>query len=110
MTTTPSSTNDRVITIVLLVVGAIITLIWAPISLMAIMISDNGMNAAKYIGVFTLILGPGVAVLALGITAIVRMSQKKQAWLFGLLTAVAPIVMIIVGFLIAGVGNSALTA
>ena len=105
-TNTPSSTNDRVITIVLLVVGALITLIWAPFSLMAVMISDSGLNAAKYIGIFTLILGPGVALLALGITAIVRMVQKKRAWLFGLLAAIAPIVMIILGFLIAAAGST----
>ena len=103
-TKTPATTNDRVITIVLLVVGAVITLIWFPFSLMAVMISDGGMNAAKYIGIYTLILGPAAAVITLGVIAIVRMSAKKSAWVFGLLTAIAPIVMIVLGFVIAAAG------
>lgn len=106
---TPASTNDRVITIVLLCVGAFITLIWAPFSLMAVMISDNGMNAAKYLGIYILILGPAAAVIALGVTAIVRMVQKKRAWLFGLLVAVAPLIMIVLGFVVALLGNNSLT-
>jgi hypothetical protein len=105
-TSRPSSTNDRVTTIVLLIVGAVITLIWAPFSLMAVMISDGGMNAAKYIGIYTLILGPAAAVIALGTIAIVRMSAKKSAWLFGLLVAIAPFIMIVLGFGIAAAGAS----
>jgi hypothetical protein len=101
---TPASTNDRVITIVLLVVGAVITLIWFPFSLMAVMMSDSGINTAISVGIFTLILGPAAAVITLGVIAIVRMSAKKSAWVFGLLTAIAPIVMIVLGFVIAAAG------
>ena len=103
---TPASTNDRVTTIILLIVGAVITLIWAPFSLMAVMISDGGMNAAKYIGIYTLILGPAAAVITLGVIAIVRMSAKKSAWLYGLFVAIAPFIMIVLGFGIATLGTT----
>ena len=105
MSQNPASTTDRVITIVLLCLGLLLTLGWAPLSIMSVMISDNGLNAAKSIGILVLILGPGVAVIALGVTAIVRMVQKKRAWVLGLLTAVAPLVMIVLGFGIASLGS-----
>jgi len=109
---TPANFNastDRTVSIVLIVVGVLITLVWAPISIMAALISDNGMNFLKYLGLYLMWFGPFLSVVTLGIIAIVKMARKQRAMLFGVLAGVSPIAAIILGFVIAGIGNSLIT-
>ena len=101
MTPTPMTeqqlTTDRTLAIVFMSLGVLLEIIWFVPSLMTVMSAANGSTLAQQVGIPLVILGPIVAVVALLVTTIVLLARKRRAMIAGILTFVAPIVVIVLG-------------
>jgi hypothetical protein len=101
MTTTsmPSKqlTTDRIVAIVFVVLGIAFEIVWFVPSIMSIMIGDSGMTAAREIGIFLMIFGPIVSVVAFAVTTIVLLALKRRAMIMGIFTLVGPLLFVASG-------------
>ena len=101
MTTTSLSTKqlttDRIVAIVFIALGIAFEIVWFVPSLMSIMIGDSGMTAAREIGIFLMIFGPIVSVVAFAVTTIVLLALKRRAMIMGIFTLVGPLLFVASG-------------
>ena len=98
-------TTDRIVAIVFLVLGILFEIVWLVPSLMSIMISDSGTTPARETGIYLIILGPIVAVVAFAVATIVLLALKRRAMITGIFTLVAPLLMVVLGALLAFAGE-----
>ena len=89
--------TDRVVAIVFLCLGVLFELVWFVPSLMSVMWSDAGVTPGLEIGIYTVIFGPILAVIAFTVTTIVFLVLNRRAMIFGILTLVAPIAVVALG-------------
>jgi hypothetical protein len=101
MTTTgmPSKqlTTDRIVAIVFIALGIAFEIVWFVPSLMSIMIGDRGVTAAREIGIYLMIYGPIVAVVAFAVATIVLLALKRRAMITGIFTLAGPILFVVAG-------------
>ena len=102
--TTPTQsqrTTDKVISIVLMSVAGLGTIIWAPLSIMLVLVSDNGMTPLKYAFLAVAWFGPAIATIVGIVTGILGIKNKKgRAWVSVLISTIsAPVVIIILALL-----------
>lgn len=98
-------TTDRIVAIVFLALGVLFEIVWLVPSLMSIMISDSGTTPARETGIYLIILGPIVAVVAFAVATIVLLALKRRAMITGIFTLVAPLLMVVLGALLAFAGE-----
>lgn len=98
-------TTDRIVAIVFLALGVLFEIVWLVPSLMSIMISDSGTTPTREIGIYLIILGPIAAVVAFAVTTIVLLALKRRAMITGIFTLVAPVLMVVLGALLAFAGE-----
>jgi len=90
-------TTDRIVAIVFVVLGIAFEIVWFVPSIMSIMIGDSGMTAAREIGIFLMIFGPIVSVVAFAVTTIVLLALKRRAMIMGIFTLVGPLLFVASG-------------
>ena len=108
--TTPTQsqlTTDKVISIVLMSVAGLGTIIWAPLSLMLAMVSDNGMTPLKYVFLVVAWFGPAIATIVGIVTGIIGITNKTgRAWVAVLISTISAPVLIIIFALLASASSS----
>jgi hypothetical protein len=93
--------TDRLVAIVFMCLGILLECIWFVPSLMTVMVAANGISAVQQVGVFLIIFGPIVAVIALVVTTSILLAKKRRAMIAGIFTLVAPILVVGLGVLLA---------
>ena len=101
-TPTPSQlTTDKVLSIILMVVGALGTIVWAPFSLLLAMASDAGMTPLLYVFLYVAWFGPAIATIVAVVTGVIGLRKKTgRAWLSVLISIIsAPVAIVILGLI-----------
>jgi hypothetical protein len=108
MSATPSqNTTDKIVSIILMAVGVLGTIIWAPLSLMLAMISDGGMTPLLYVFLFVALFGPAIATIIAIITGVIGLRKKTgRAWVRVLISICSAPVVIVILALIASASES----
>jgi uncharacterized membrane protein len=95
--TSTKLTTDRIVAIVFMALGIAFEIVWFVPSLMSIMITDSGTTPGREAGIYLMIFGPIVAVVAFAVTTIVLLALKRRAMITGIFTLVGPLLFVASG-------------
>ena len=101
-TATPAQLKtDKTVSIVLMIIGGMGTIVWAPFSLMLALVTDSGVNFFTYVFLFVAWFGPAIATIGAITHGVIALKKKTgRAWVRVLIwEASAPVAIIVLGII-----------